>query len=93
MITAAGQHSKSDYNLYEGTEVTGDVDTVLVRGTVVVGRRRAPGRAGLRAVRRAGARSARGSLRVRLDPVARGRTPHRAPDGSRLYGSSRTTDE
>jgi dihydropyrimidinase len=36
-ITAAGQHSKTDYNLYEGTEVTGDVDTVLIRGTVVVG--------------------------------------------------------
>ncbi len=35
-ITAVGQHSKSDYNLYEGTEVTGDIDTVLVRGTVVV---------------------------------------------------------
>ncbi|HET6600522.1 MAG TPA: hypothetical protein VFG57_01060, partial [Gaiella sp.] len=30
------QHSKTDYNLYEGTEVSGDVDTVLVRGTVVV---------------------------------------------------------
>jgi dihydropyrimidinase len=36
LITAAGQHSKTDYNLYEGTEVTGDVETVLVRGTVVV---------------------------------------------------------
>ncbi len=35
-ITAAAQHSKSDYNLYEGTEVVGDVDTVLIRGTVVV---------------------------------------------------------
>jgi dihydropyrimidinase len=35
-ISAARQHSKSDYNLYEGTEVTGDVDTVLIRGTVVV---------------------------------------------------------
>lgn len=35
-ITAADQHSESDYNLYEGTEVTGDIDTVLVRGTVVV---------------------------------------------------------
>ncbi len=35
-ITAAGQHSKTDYNLYEGTEVRGDVDTVLIRGTVVV---------------------------------------------------------
>ncbi|HET8743322.1 MAG TPA: amidohydrolase family protein, partial [Gaiella sp.] len=35
-ITVADQHSKADYNLYEGTEVTGDVETVLVRGTVVV---------------------------------------------------------
>jgi dihydropyrimidinase len=35
-ITAAGQHSKSDYNLYEGTDVVGDVDVTLVRGTVVV---------------------------------------------------------
>ena len=35
-ITAAEQHSKSDYNLYEGTEVTGDIDTVLIRGAVVV---------------------------------------------------------
>src|SRR6476659_7154574 len=36
LITAADQQSKTDYNLYEGTEVSGDVDTVLVRGTVVV---------------------------------------------------------
>jgi len=28
--------SKSDYNLYEGTEVVGDVDTVLLRGEVIV---------------------------------------------------------
>ena len=35
-IAAASQHSKSDYNLYEGTEVVGDVETTLVRGTVVV---------------------------------------------------------
>jgi dihydropyrimidinase len=35
-ITAASQHSKSDYALYEGTEVVGDVETVLIRGTVVV---------------------------------------------------------
>jgi dihydropyrimidinase len=35
-ITVADQHSKTDYNLYEGTEVAGDVETVLVRGTVVV---------------------------------------------------------
>ena len=30
------QHSKSDYNLYEGTEVMGAPEVVLVRGTVVV---------------------------------------------------------
>jgi len=36
LITAANQHSKTDYNLYEGTEVTGSPETVLVRGTVVV---------------------------------------------------------
>ena len=35
-ISAVDQHSKSDYNLYEGTEVTGDIDTVLIRGTIVV---------------------------------------------------------
>ena len=35
-ITAASQMSKSDYNLYEGTEVVGDVDTVLLRGEVIV---------------------------------------------------------
>jgi dihydropyrimidinase len=35
-ITAATQHSKSDYNLYEGTEVTGSPDTVLLRGNVLV---------------------------------------------------------
>src|SRR6187399_2490312 len=35
-ITAATQMSKSDYNLYEGTEVVGDVDTVLLRGQVIV---------------------------------------------------------
>jgi dihydropyrimidinase len=36
VITAAGQQSKTDYNLYEGTEVVGDVDTVLLRGNVLV---------------------------------------------------------
>jgi len=35
-ITAASQHSKSDYNLYEGTEVTGSPETVLLRGNVLV---------------------------------------------------------
>ncbi|TMM21659.1 MAG: dihydropyrimidinase [Actinobacteria bacterium] len=35
-ITAATQHSKSDYNLFEGTEVTGSPETVLLRGHVLV---------------------------------------------------------
>jgi dihydropyrimidinase len=36
LITAANQESKTDYNLYEGTEVVGDVETVLLRGQVIV---------------------------------------------------------
>jgi dihydropyrimidinase len=36
LITAATQHSKTDYNLYEGTEVTGSPDVVLLRGNVLV---------------------------------------------------------
>ena len=36
LITAASQESKTDYNLYEGTEVVGDVETVLLRGRVIV---------------------------------------------------------
>jgi len=36
LITAATQHSKSDYNLYEGTEVTGSPEVVVLRGTVLV---------------------------------------------------------
>ena len=35
-IAAATQHSKSDYNLYEGTEVTGSPEVVLLRGHVLV---------------------------------------------------------
>jgi dihydropyrimidinase len=35
-ISAATQRSKSDYNLYEGTEVTGSPDVVLLRGHVLV---------------------------------------------------------
>ena len=35
-ISAATQHSNVDYNLYEGTEVTGAPAVVLVRGEVVV---------------------------------------------------------
>jgi len=36
LITAEDQESRSDYNLFEGTEVVGDVDTVLLRGAVIV---------------------------------------------------------
>jgi dihydropyrimidinase len=35
-ISAATHHSKSDYNLYEGAEVTGAPDLVLLRGNVLV---------------------------------------------------------
>src|SRR4029077_12772061 len=36
LITAATQHSKTDYNIYEGMEVTGTPETVLLRGRVLV---------------------------------------------------------
>jgi dihydropyrimidinase len=35
-ISAATHHSKADYNLYEGTTVTGAPDVVLLRGRVLV---------------------------------------------------------
>ena len=35
-ISAAAHHSKCDYNLFEGTEVTGAPDVVLLRGKVIV---------------------------------------------------------
>jgi dihydropyrimidinase len=35
-ISAATHHSRSDYNLYEGTEVQGSPETVLLRGNVLV---------------------------------------------------------
>jgi len=35
-ISAATHHSKSDYNLFEGTEVTGTPEIVLLRGNVLV---------------------------------------------------------
>jgi dihydropyrimidinase len=36
VLSAATHHSASDYNLYEGTRVTGAPDMVLVRGQIVV---------------------------------------------------------
>jgi len=35
-ISASTHHSKSDYNLFEGTEVTGVPEVVLLRGQVLV---------------------------------------------------------
>jgi dihydropyrimidinase len=35
-ISARTHHSKADYNLFEGTEVTGTPEVVLLRGNVVV---------------------------------------------------------
>src|SRR5256714_3239864 len=35
-ISASTHHSKSDYNLYEGTEVTGSPEVVLLRGNVLI---------------------------------------------------------
>jgi dihydropyrimidinase len=35
-ISAATQHSKTDYNLYEGIEVTGTPEVVLLRGQILV---------------------------------------------------------
>src|SRR5579872_268039 len=35
-ISAKGQHSKIDYNLYEGAKVQGSPETVLLRGNVLV---------------------------------------------------------
>src|ERR1700704_1266684 len=35
-ISAATHHSRSDYNLYEGTQVTGSPEIVLLRGRVLV---------------------------------------------------------
>ena len=36
LVSASTHHSKVDYNLFEGTEVTGAPEVVLLRGTVLV---------------------------------------------------------
>ena len=36
VVTAASQHSRSDYNLYEGAEVRGTPEIVVLRGNVLV---------------------------------------------------------
>jgi dihydropyrimidinase len=35
-LSAASHHSRCDYNLFEGTEVTGAPEVVLLRGRVIV---------------------------------------------------------
>jgi dihydropyrimidinase len=35
-LSAGTHHSKADYNLYEGTTVTGAVNLTMVRGNVIV---------------------------------------------------------
>ncbi|GAA2450419.1 dihydropyrimidinase [Streptomyces macrosporus] len=45
-LSAAGHHMNVDYSAYEGMRVTGRVETVLVRGEVVVDRGEYVGRAG-----------------------------------------------
>ncbi len=67
LITAANQHSKVDYNLYEGTEVTGSPETVLLRGNVLVESGRADRGAWCRTVRRA--RRIRAGAPARRSPL------------------------
>ena len=52
-ISAATHHSRSDYNLYEGTEVQGSPEVVLLRGNVVVENDELVARAGQRPVHQA----------------------------------------
>ena len=73
-ISAATHHSAIDYNLFEGTEVTGSPEVVLRRGEVIVDGDEFLGEARLRPVRQAGAvrRGARagGGRRHRVARVA-----------------------
>ena len=52
-LSATAHHSRIDYNLYEGTEVTGSPEVVLRRGEVLVEGDELVASAGLRAVRQA----------------------------------------
>ena len=70
-ITAANQHSKTDYNLYEGTEVTGTPEVVLLRGNVLVEGDELVASAGDRPVR--GSREVRRAAREERDRLAAGR--------------------
>ena len=72
-ITAANQQSRSDYNLYEGTEVVGDVETVLLRG-----QRDRRGRRGGRQARRRPVRAA-GAVRRAAAPRPERMAPSHRP--------------
>lgn len=45
-LSAKTHHSRADYNLFEGTEITGAPETVLVRGRVVIDHGKLVGRPG-----------------------------------------------
>ena len=70
LITAGDQQSKTDYNLYEGTEVTGDVETVLLRGNVIVEAGEVVGKPGI------GEFVARAKFGERLAPAEAGAVHH-----------------
>ena len=76
-ISAATQHSRVDYNLYEGTEVTGSPETRAPARQRPRRGRRARRRARDRPVRRARAASARSS------PARAPPSPRRSPAGAR----------
>jgi dihydropyrimidinase len=64
-LSAATHHSNVDYNLFEGTEVVGGPELVLVRGVVVIEHDELVGRPGHGQFLR------RACFRERLEPVRR----------------------
>ena len=89
-ISASTHHSRSDYNLYEGTEVRGSPEIVLLRGNVIVDGDELAREAGQRAVRETGEAERRAeACRARDRLISPGwagsrRAPwRRAPDSSR----------
>ena len=79
LITAATQHSKVDYNLYEGTEVTGSPETVLLRGNVLVDGGELVAEPGVGRVRRAGGLRAGAPARSRSVDDQKHGAARRAP--------------
>ena len=84
LITAANQQSRTDYNLYEGTEVVGDIETVLLRGNVIVEGGEVVGKPGIgqfvaRAIRREARRGGRRSSAPRVEADSRVGVDRSAP--------------